>query len=61
MATRTCPDCGHEVSVWAKACMTCGRPTPGNGPLAQLLGVVLGPVIFLVLLGGVLFVLGFGR
>jgi hypothetical protein len=61
MATRTCPDCGLDISVWAKACPQCGRPTPGSGPITQLVAYLFGPILFLLALGAVLVWIGYGR
>jgi hypothetical protein len=67
--TRSCPDCGKDVSGLAKVCPNCGRPNPAKKrksffdyfppiiiPLL-IFGIVFPPVLFgavLVIIGGII-------
>ncbi len=57
MALVKCPDCGHDVSDLAPACVNCGRPIASAAEPPEVCEVVLRRVHGLGLLGGARWVL----
>lgn len=56
--TITCKTCGAQISPRAKRCPHCGEMTPGEVVGQVVIGLILAPFIFILILVAIVFYFG---